>query len=109
MIITTKQANVASPRNKTTLPLFIGTPVLKLPVTETARNFYLCMAACSVDLAITIAAKLASNWSGANGVQEDCMDKMVHRKMVHRKMVRGSVLSIIEAIGTAAIGGLLAA
>jgi hypothetical protein len=73
-------------------------------VAETAGNFYLCMAACSVGLAITIAAKLASNWSGANGVQEDSMDKMVHRKMV-----RGSVLSIIEAIGTAAVGGLLAA
>jgi hypothetical protein len=30
-------------------------------------------------------------------------------KMVHQKMVRGSVLSIIGDIGTAAVGGLLAA
>jgi hypothetical protein len=62
------------------------------------------MAACLVGLAITVAAKLTSNWSGANGVKEDSMDKAVHQKMV-----RGSVLSTIGDIGTAAIGGLLAA
>jgi hypothetical protein len=33
----------------------------------------------------------------------------MENKMVHRKMVRSSFLSTIEDIGTAAIGGLLAA
>jgi hypothetical protein len=77
---------------------------LRLPEAGTVGNLYPSVAACLVGLAISVAAKLASNWSGANVVQEDSMDKMVHQKMV-----RGSVLSIIGDIGTAAVGGFLAA
>jgi hypothetical protein len=77
---------------------------LRLPVAGTVGKLYPSVAACLVGLAISVAAKLASNWSGANVVQEDSMDKMVHQKMV-----RGSVLSTIGDIGTAAVGGLLAA
>ena len=76
---------------------------LKLPA-EPAGNFYPSLAACSVGLAITVAANLALVWLGANEVQEVSMEKMVHRKMA-----RISVLSFIEAVGTATIGGLLAA
>lgn len=77
---------------------------MKLPEAGTVGSFVPSVAACLVGLAITVAVRLVSNWQ-ANGVREDSMDKMVHQK----KMVRGSVLSIIEDIGTAAVGGLLAA
>jgi len=76
---------------------------LKLPEAVSVRNFYPSVAACSVGLAVTIAARLVSIWQ-AKVKQEDSMEKMVHQEMV-----RGSVLSVIEAIGTAAVGGLLAA
>ena len=75
---------------------------MRLPEAGTVGNLYPSVAACLVGLAITVAAKLVPNW-WANDVQEDSMDKMV------QKMVRGSVLSIIGDIGTAAVGGLLAA
>ena len=79
---------------------------MKLPVVETAGKLYLYLAACSVGLAISVVVNLVSHWSDSTDkTQEDSMDN----KLVHLKMVRGSVLSIIEAVGTAAIGGLLAA
>lgn len=73
---------------------------------ETAGKLYLYLAACSVGLAISVVVNLVSHWSDSTDkTQEDSMDN----KLVHLKMVRSSVLSIIEAVGTAAIGGLLAA
>lgn len=66
---------------------------------------HLCLAACSVGLAITVAAKMASKWFGANGSsEEDTMES----KSVRRKMVRSSFFGVIEETGTAAVGGLLA-
>jgi len=78
---------------------------LKLPVAETAGNFYLCMAACPIAFAVTVIAHLVSHWRDVPDYKEVSMDK----KMVHRKMVRSSVLRTIEGAGMAAIGGLLAA
>ncbi len=73
---------------------------------ETAGKLYLYLAACSLNLAFTVVVNAVSHWSDSTDkTQEDSMDN----KLVHLKMVRSSVLSIIEAIGTAAIGGLLAA
>ncbi len=73
---------------------------------ETAGKLYLYLAACSLGLAFTVVVNAVSHWSDSTDkTQEDSMDN----KLVHLKMVRSSVLSIIEAIGTAAIGGLLAA
>lgn len=62
------------------------------------------MAACLIALATTVAAKLAYNWSGANGKQEVSM-----KKKVHQKMARVSILATIGDIATATVGGLLAA
>jgi hypothetical protein len=62
------------------------------------------MVACLVGLAITVAATLASN-AGAIKSQEEPMDN----ELAHRKMVRVSFFGAIGAIGTATIGGLLAA
>jgi hypothetical protein len=73
---------------------------LKLPSAELSS--YLVMAACSVGLAITVAAR-AMSFNNANGFEEDSMDK---NKLA---MVRNSVFSAIGDIGTAAIGGMLAA
>lgn len=78
---------------------------LKLPVAETAGNSYPCLAACTVALAITVALKMASNWHANGSSKEESMDT----KKAYRKMVRTSVLITLEAIGRAAIGGLLAA
>lgn len=77
---------------------------MRLPEAGTVGNLYPSVAACLIGLAITVAAKLVSNWWANDDVQEDSMDKMVHQKMV-----RGSVLGVIGDIGTAAVGGLLAA
>lgn len=72
---------------------------------DAVRNLYLCMAACTVGLAITVAMKVVSNWRANGSSKEDSMET----KQAHRKVVRSSILSAIEAIGTTAIGGLLAA
>ena len=79
---------------------------LKLPVADTAGNLYLCMAACSIAFAITVAARIASYWSDVAGISKEVP---MGNKMVHRKVVRSSFLEVIEGVGTAAIGGLLAA
>jgi len=63
------------------------------------------MAACTVGLAITVAMKVVSSWHANGSSKEDSMET----KQAHRKVVRSSILSAIEAIGTTAIGGLLAA
>jgi hypothetical protein len=81
----------------------MGTRGLKL-LAETAGNVCLLVVACLVGLAITVAATLAST-AGAPEPQEETMDN----ELAHRKMVRISFFSVIGAIGTAAIGGLLAA
>ena len=72
---------------------------------DAVGNLYLCMAACTVGLAITVAMKMVSNWHANGSSKEDSMET----KQAHRKVVRSSILSNIEAIGTTAIGGLLAA
>jgi len=74
-------------------------------VADAVGNLYLCMAACTVGLAITVAMKMVSNWHAHGSSKEDSMET----KQAHRKVVRSSILSNIEAIGTTAIGGLLAA
>ncbi len=59
-----------------------------------------------VVLAFTVVVNAVSHWSDSTDkTQEDFMEN----KLVHLKMVRSSVLSTIKDIGTAAIGGLLAA
>jgi hypothetical protein len=78
-------------------------------VVETAGNFHLCLAACSVGLAITFAANLASHWTGANGITSITEEDSMENETVHRKMVRDSLFSTVGDIGTAAVGGLLAA
>ena len=72
---------------------------------DAVGNLYLCMAACTVGLAITVAMKVVSNWHANGSSKEDSMET----KQADRKVVRSSILSAIEAIGTTAIGGLLAA
>jgi hypothetical protein len=74
-------------------------------VADAVGNHYLCMAACAVGLAITVAMKVVSNWHANGNSKEVSMETI----QAHRKVVRSSVLSTIEAIGTTAIGGLLAA
>jgi hypothetical protein len=74
-------------------------------VADAVGNLYLCMAACTVGLAITVAMKLVSNWHANGSSKEDSMET----KQAHRKVVRSSILSTIEAVGTTTIGGLLAA
>jgi len=75
-------------------------------VAETVRKFYLCMAACPIAFAITVAATVILHWQAANvSSKEVSMDT----KHVHREMVRTSVTEVIRQAGTATIGGLLAA
>jgi hypothetical protein len=74
-------------------------------VADAVGSLYLCMAACTVGLAITVAMKVVSNWHANGSSKEDSMET----KQAHRKVVRSSILSTIDAIGTTAIGGLLAA
>lgn len=62
------------------------------------------MAACSVALAITVAATAVLHLQAVGSSKEVCMDT----KLVHRKVVRNSILEAIQGIGTAAIGGVLA-
>jgi hypothetical protein len=62
------------------------------------------MAACSVALAITVAATAFLHLQAVGSSQEVSMD----RKPVHRKVVRNSVLEVIRGIGTAAIADVLA-
>ena len=62
------------------------------------------MAACSVGLAVTVAATVVLHRHALGGSKEVSMDT----KMVHRKVVRTSILEVIQATGTAAIGGVLA-
>jgi hypothetical protein len=69
-------------------------------VADAVGNLYLCMAACTLGLAITVAMKVVSNWLANGNSKEDSMET----KQAHRKVVRSSILSTIEAIG-----GLLAA
>jgi hypothetical protein len=75
-------------------------------VAEAVGTLSLCMAACFVAFAITVAVRIASHWSDvARSSKEVSMDN----KMVHRKVVRSSFLEVMEGSGTAAIAGLLAA
>ena len=74
---------------------------LKLPGAEPGT--FLCMAACSIAFAITVAAT-AIHWHAVGSSKEVSMDT----KLVHRKVVRTSILEAIQAIGTAAIAGVLA-
>jgi hypothetical protein len=62
------------------------------------------MAACSVALAITVAATVVLHLQAVGSSQEVSMDTT----QVHRKVVRNSILEAIHGIGTAAIGGVLA-
>ena len=62
------------------------------------------MAACSVALAITVAAAVVLHLQAVGSSQEVSMDT----KLVHRMVVRNSILEAIQGIGTAAIGGVLA-
>jgi len=62
------------------------------------------MAACSVALAITVAATVVLHLQAVGNSKEVSMDT----NLVHRKVVRTSVLEAIQGIGTAAIGGVLA-
>jgi hypothetical protein len=78
---------------------------LKLPA-ELARNLYFCVAAVSVGLVLTFAATIVSNWYGAFGSSKE---NTMENKLAHGNVVRSSVLSTIGSIGTAAIGGFLAA
>jgi hypothetical protein len=75
-------------------------------VVETAGRLYLYLAACSVVLAFTVVVNAVSHWSDSTDKTEE---GSMENKLVHLKMVRSSVLSTIKDIGTAAIGGLLAA
>jgi hypothetical protein len=59
------------------------------------------MAACSVALAITVAATVVLHLQAVGSSKEVSMDT----KLVHRKVVRNSILEAIQGIGTAAIGG----
>jgi len=78
---------------------------LRLPEAGTAGNLHLWLAACTVGLAITVAVNVYFRWHDANGSsQEESMGAKVRWSIV-----RGSVLSNIEAIGAAVVGGLLAA
>jgi len=76
---------------------------LKLPGAEPGTLF-LCMAACPIAFAITVAASVVLHWYALGRSKEVSMDT----KPVHRKVVRTSILEAIQAIGTAAIGGVLA-
>lgn len=74
---------------------------------ENVREISLCMAACSVALAITIALRIvvirAINAFGSK--QEETMrDKSVHQVMARRI----PFLCLFSEIGAAAVGGLLA-
>jgi hypothetical protein len=71
-------------------------------VAGTVGNLFPSVATCLVALAITVAAKRVSHWR-TSGIKEESMGKRV------KKMVRVSVLGFIGDIGTAAVGGLLAA
>jgi len=62
------------------------------------------MAACSVALAITVAATVALHLQAVGSSKEAPMDT----KLVHRKVVRTSILEAVQDIGTTAIGGVLA-
>ena len=62
------------------------------------------MAACSLALAIAVAATVFLHLQAVGSSQEASMDT----KWVHRKVVRNSVLEVIQGIGTAAIAGVLA-
>ena len=62
------------------------------------------MAACSLTLAITVAATVFLHLQAVGSSQEVSMDT----KLVHRKVVRNSVLEVIQGIGRAAIAGVLA-
>jgi hypothetical protein len=64
------------------------------------------MAACLIAFAITVAARVVSHWPDVTGSSKEVS---MQNKMVHQKMVRSSFLRVVEGIGTAAIGGLLAA
>jgi hypothetical protein len=56
---------------------------LKLPAAGAVGNLYLCMAACTVGLAITVATKMVSNWHANGSSKEDSMEtKQAHRKVV---------------------------
>ena len=69
---------------------------------DAVGNLYLYVAVCTVGLAITVAMKMASNWHANGSSKEDSMET----KQAHRKVVRTSILEAIQAIGTAAIGGV---
>jgi hypothetical protein len=75
---------------------------LKLPGAE--PRMFLCLAACSVAFAVTVAATAVLHLQAVGSSKEVSMDT----KMVHRKVVRNSILEAIQGIGTAAIGGVLA-
>jgi hypothetical protein len=75
---------------------------LKLPGAEPGT--FLCVAARSLALAITVAATVFLHLQAVGSSQEVSMDT----KLVHRKVVRNSVLEVIQGIGTAAIAGVLA-
>jgi hypothetical protein len=62
------------------------------------------MAACSLALAITVAATVLLHLQAVGSSEEVSMDT----KLVHRKVVRNSILEAIQGIGMAAIGGVLA-
>jgi len=77
----------------------------KLPAAGVVRMSFLSLAAGPVAFAITVAAAIALSWSGANGNPKEVT---METKTVHRKVVRTSVLQVIQGVGTAAIGGILA-
>jgi len=79
---------------------------LRLPVAGTVGTLSLCLAACPIAFAITVAARFASQWADVTGSSKEVS---MENKMVHRKVVRSSFLEVLEGSGTAAIGGLLAA
>jgi len=76
---------------------------LKLPVADEARMFSL--AACSVGVALTFAARALSHSEVVNGGHKE---KSMEIKTVGSMMVRSSFFGVIADIGTAAIGGILA-
>jgi len=84
---------------------YIYTCGLRLPSAGVAGHAFLTVAACSVALSFTVAAQFLLRLAGANGSsQEEPMGLKVYRKVV-----RTSVLEVVTGIGTAAIGGCLAA
>jgi hypothetical protein len=75
---------------------------LRLP--QGPGHAFLPVAACSVALAFTVATQFFLHMADANAVQEVPMGMKVYRKIV-----RKSMLEVLSGIGTAAIGGCLAA